>query len=117
MQPCCSRRGTPTRTATTWARSGSGGPACPSCSRCGPGALRAAARWKLDPENVVTYTIDRRINYTNVCVADCKFCAFYRRPQHDEGSVLSFEQIGRKLDELRALGGVQIPLQGGHNPY
>src|SRR5207247_5067168 len=60
---------------------------------------------------------DRNINYTNVCVADCKFCAFYRRPKHDEGYVLSFEQIGRKIDELRALGGVQILIQGGHNPY
>jgi len=81
------------------------------------GALADAARWKLHPENVVTYIIDRNINYTNVCVADCKFCAFYRRPKHDEGYVLSFEQIGRKIDELRALGGVQILIQGGHNPY
>src|SRR5205809_2430485 len=81
------------------------------------GALADAARWKLHPENVVTYNIDRNINYTNVCVADCKFCAFYRRPKHDEGYVLSFEQIGRKIDELRALGGVQILIQGGHNPY
>src|SRR2546429_4511655 len=61
--------------------------------------------------------IDRNINYTTVCVADCKFCAFYRRRKHAEGYVLSFEQIGRKIDELRALGGVQILIQGGHNPY
>ncbi len=69
------------------------------------------------PENVVTYIIDRNINYTNVCVADCEFCAFYRRPKHDEGYVLSFEQIGAKIDECKAIGGVQILLQGGHNPY
>ena len=66
---------------------------------------------------VVTYIIDRNINYTNVCVADCGFCAFYRRPKHDEGYVLSFEQIGAKIDECKAIGGVQILLQGGHNPY
>jgi len=56
-------------------------------------------------------------NYTNVCVADCKFCAFYRRPKHKEGYLLSYEEIGRKIDELKALGGVQILMQGGHNPY
>ena len=44
------------------------------------GGLADAARWKLHPERVVTYIIDRNINYTNVCVADCQFCAFYRRP-------------------------------------
>src|SRR5439155_847310 len=76
------------------------------------GALADQARWRLHPENAVTYIIDRNINYTNVCVADCKFCAFYRRPKHAEGYVLSFEQIGRKIDELRALGGVQILIQG-----
>src|SRR4029077_913972 len=81
------------------------------------GALADQARWTLHPENVVSYIIDRNINYTNVCVADCKFCAFYRRPKHSEGYVLSFEEIGRKIDELKALGGVQILIQGGHNPY
>jgi len=81
------------------------------------GSLAHQARSRLHPENAVTYIIDRNINYTNVCVADCKFCAFYRRPKHDEGYVLSFEQIGRKIDELKALGGVQILIQGGHNPY
>jgi len=81
------------------------------------GGLADAARWKLHPEHVVTYIIDRNINYTNVCVADCKFCAFYRRPKHAEGYVLSFEEIGRKIDEVKALGGVQILMQGGHNPY
>jgi len=81
------------------------------------GQLADAERWRLHPENVVTYIIDRNINYTNVCVADCKFCAFYRRPKHNEGYVLSYEQIGRKIDECKAIGGVQILLQGGHNPY
>lgn len=69
------------------------------------------------PHNIVTYIVDRNINYTNVCVADCGFCAFYRRPKHGEGYTLSFEQIGQKIEETKALGGVQILIQGGHNPY
>ena len=69
------------------------------------------------PHDVVTYIVDRNINYTNVCVADCGFCAFYRRPKHGEGYTLSFEQIGQKIEETKALGGVQILIQGGHNPY
>jgi cyclic dehypoxanthinyl futalosine synthase len=81
------------------------------------GQLADAERWRLHPQNVVTYIIDRNINYTNVCVADCQFCAFYRRPKNAEGYVLSFEEIGAKIEECKALGGVQILLQGGHNPY
>lgn len=81
------------------------------------GDLADAARWRHHPDPVVTYIIDRNINYTNVCVADCAFCAFYRRPKDGEGYVLSFEEIGAKIEECRALGGVQILLQGGHNPY
>src|SRR5918994_264840 len=77
------------------------------------GQLADAERWRHHPENVVTYIIDRNINYTNVCVADCIFCAFYRRPKHHEGYVLSFEQIGAKIDECKAIGGVQILLPGG----
>lgn len=69
------------------------------------------------PHNTVTYIVDRNINYTNVCVADCGFCAFYRRPKDGEGYTLSFEQIGEKIEETKALGGVQILIQGGHNPY
>jgi cyclic dehypoxanthinyl futalosine synthase len=81
------------------------------------GRLADDVRWRLHPETVVTYIIDRNINYTNVCVADCKFCAFYRRPKHKEGYLLSYEEIGRKIEELKAIGGVQILMQGGHNPY
>jgi cyclic dehypoxanthinyl futalosine synthase len=81
------------------------------------GQLADEERWRQHPQNEVTYIIDRNINYTNVCVADCKFCAFYRRPRHAEGYVLSFEEIGAKIDECKAIGGVQILLQGGHNPY
>jgi cyclic dehypoxanthinyl futalosine synthase len=81
------------------------------------GELADAIRWKQHPDPMVTYIIDRNINYTNVCVADCGFCAFYRRPKHGEGYVLSYEQIGRKIDECKDVGGVQILFQGGHNPY
>jgi cyclic dehypoxanthinyl futalosine synthase len=76
-----------------------------------------AVRERLHPGDVVTYIVDRNINYTNVCVADCGFCAFYRRPKHHEGYTLSFEQIGAKIEEAKALGAVQILMQGGHNPY
>ncbi|MCC6769890.1 MAG: dehypoxanthine futalosine cyclase [Gemmatimonadaceae bacterium] len=74
-------------------------------------------RQERHPHNTVTYIVDRNINYTNVCVADCGFCAFYRRPKDAEGYTLSFEQIGEKIEETKALGGVQILIQGGHNPY
>ena len=81
------------------------------------GRLADLERWRLHPEPSVSYIIDRNINYTNVCVADCEFCAFYRRPKDGEGYVLSYEQIGAKIDECKAIGGVQILIQGGHNPY
>jgi cyclic dehypoxanthinyl futalosine synthase len=81
------------------------------------GAEADAVRERLHPQQTVTYIVDRNINYTNVCVADCGFCAFYRRPKHGEGWTLSYEQIGAKIDEAKQLGAVQILMQGGHNPY
>jgi cyclic dehypoxanthinyl futalosine synthase len=66
--------------------------------------------------DVVTYIIDRNINYTNVCNVYCKFCAFYRTERDDDHYVLSLEQLDQKLDELTAIGGIQILLQGGHHP-
>src|SRR5256885_7917147 len=81
------------------------------------GAEADRVRQRLHPGDIVTYIVDRNINYTNVCVADCGFCAFYRRPKHAEGWTLSYEDIGRKIDEAKAIGGVQILMQGGHNPY
>ncbi len=65
---------------------------------------------------VVTYLIDRNINYTNVCITNCQFCAFYRPPGHPEAYVLSFEEIGRRVEELQAWGGTRILMQGGHHP-
>src|SRR5215208_4596760 len=81
------------------------------------GAAADAVRREKHPEGVVTYIVDRNINYTNVCVADCGFCAFYRRPKHGEGWTLSYEQIGAKIDEAKEMGAIQILMQGGHNPY
>src|SRR6267142_1123696 len=81
------------------------------------GSAADAVRRQKHPEGIVTYIVDRNINYTNVCVADCGFCAFYRRPKHAEGWTLSFEEIGKKIDEAKELGAVQILMQGGHNPY
>jgi cyclic dehypoxanthinyl futalosine synthase len=65
---------------------------------------------------IVTYIVDRNINYTNVCNVYCKFCAFYRTEKDEDHYVLSFEQIDAKLDELSAAGGVQVLMQGGHHP-
>ncbi|GAC1647948.1 MAG: cyclic dehypoxanthinyl futalosine synthase [Gemmatimonadaceae bacterium] len=81
------------------------------------GAQADDVRRRLHPDDIVTYIVDRNINYTNVCVADCGFCAFYRRPKHAEGWTLSYEQIGTKIVEAKQLGAVQILMQGGHNPY
>src|SRR5436190_5816165 len=65
---------------------------------------------------IVTYIVDRNINYTNVCNVYCKFCAFYRTEKDEDHYVLSREQFDQKLDELSAAGGVQILMQGGHHP-
>ena len=67
-------------------------------------------------DDIVTYIVDRNINYTNICNVYCKFCAFYRTERDEDHYVLSFEQIDQKLDELTAVGGVQILMQGGHHP-
>jgi cyclic dehypoxanthinyl futalosine synthase len=80
------------------------------------GRAADGVRRRKHPEGVVTYIIDRNVNYTNVCVARCNFCAFYRPVGHGEGYVLAFDEIFRKIDETIALGGVQLLMQGGHNP-
>jgi len=80
------------------------------------GTLADAIRARRHPERIVTYIIDRNVNYTNVCVARCSFCAFYRHVGSPEGYVLSFEEIFQKIDETIEVGGEQLLLQGGHNP-
>jgi cyclic dehypoxanthinyl futalosine synthase len=80
------------------------------------GSLADTVRARKHPDGVVTYIIDRNVNYTNVCVARCRFCAFYRPVGSSEGYVLGFDEIFRKIDETIAVGGNQLLLQGGHNP-
>src|SRR5438045_6971538 len=80
------------------------------------GRLADAVRARKHPGGIVTYIIDRNVNYTNVCVAKCTFCAFYRDVGSPEGYVLGFDELFRKIDETVAVGGVQLLLQGGHNP-
>ncbi|HUF24108.1 MAG TPA: cyclic dehypoxanthinyl futalosine synthase [Vicinamibacterales bacterium] len=80
------------------------------------GELANAIRLRRHPEPVVTYIIDRNVNYTNVCVARCAFCAFYRPVGSGEGYVLGTDEIHRKIEETIELGGGQLLLQGGHNP-
>jgi cyclic dehypoxanthinyl futalosine synthase len=80
------------------------------------GRLADTVRGRKHPERIVTYIIDRNVNYTNVCVAKCNFCAFYRPVGSAEGYVLGFDELFRKIDETIAVGGVQLLLQGGHNP-
>src|SRR6266566_3271476 len=80
------------------------------------GRLAEAVRARKHPGGIATYIIDRNVNYTNVCVAKCNFCAFYRDVGSADGYVLGFEEVFRKIDETIAVGGVQLLLQGGHNP-
>ncbi len=75
-----------------------------------------ALRAELHPDDVVTYVVDRNINYTNICFSVCNFCAFYRKPGHPDGYVLSYEEIYRKVEEMLELGGSGILMQGGLHP-
>jgi len=81
------------------------------------GWLAHRVRLARHPEPVVTYVVDRNINYSNICVCCCTFCAFYREPGQEGGYVLSLDEISRKIEETVALGGTQILMQGGHHPH
>jgi cyclic dehypoxanthinyl futalosine synthase len=80
------------------------------------GEAADAVRRRRYPDGIVTYLIDRNINYTNVCVTACKFCAFYRAPKHAEGWTHPMDEILRRCGEAVALGATQVMLQGGHHP-
>ena len=80
------------------------------------GRLADGVRARKHTDRIVTYIIDRNVNYTNVCVARCNFCAFYREVGAADGYVLGFDEIFKKIDETIDVGGVQLLLQGGHNP-
>ena len=82
----------------------------------GIGMAADAVRRKLHPDGVVTYIIDRNINYTNFCTEYCSFCAFYRPMGHTEGYILPHEVIFDKIQETIDLGGTGILMQGGLHP-
>jgi cyclic dehypoxanthinyl futalosine synthase len=79
-------------------------------------ALADIVRRRIHPEPVVTYVIDRNVNYTNVCLSGCRFCAFYRSEGDPDSYLLTHNEIGAKIDEARELGAVSILLQGGLHP-
>ena len=78
--------------------------------------LAHRARLEKHPELLVTYVVDRNINYSNICVCGCRFCAFYRSPGNPDGYVLSRLELAQKIEETLSLGGTQILMQGGHHP-
>ncbi|PXF58499.1 MAG: dehypoxanthine futalosine cyclase [Deltaproteobacteria bacterium] len=80
------------------------------------GQLADEVRQRLHPKPIVTYVIDRNINYTNICISGCKFCAYYCAPGDLSGYVLSRKELAGKLEETKSLGGIQILLQGGLHP-
>ncbi|MCL5271307.1 MAG: dehypoxanthine futalosine cyclase [bacterium] len=80
------------------------------------GRAAHAVRMRLHPRKTVTFVIDRNINYTNICVAGCAFCAFHRAPGAGDGWVITREELRRKIEETYAAGGSQILMQGGLNP-
>lgn len=80
------------------------------------GRLADGIRRRLHPENMVTYVVDRNVNYTNICVSRCRFCAFYRDASAADAYVLDREEIFRKIRELEEQGGTQLLMQGGLHP-
>jgi cyclic dehypoxanthinyl futalosine synthase len=78
--------------------------------------LARAAAYDGRGNEIVTYIVDRNINYTNVCNVYCKFCAFYRTESDPDSYVISFDELDKKIEETLALGGTQILMQGGHHP-
>ena len=80
------------------------------------GKLADGIRQRLHPQKVVTFVNDRNVNYTNVCESKCKFCAFYRDHGADDAYLLAEEEIFRKIEELVAVGGTQLLMQGGLHP-
>ena len=78
--------------------------------------IAKAAAYDGRGNEIVTYIVDRNVNYTNVCNVYCKFCAFYRVEADDDAYVITHEEMDRKIEETIALGGTQILMQGGHHP-
>ncbi|MCI0745732.1 MAG: dehypoxanthine futalosine cyclase [Verrucomicrobia subdivision 3 bacterium] len=78
--------------------------------------LAKASAYEGRGNEIVTYIVDRNVNYTNVCNVYCKFCAFYRVEGDSDAYVITFDEMDRKIEETLALGGTQILMQGGHHP-
>jgi cyclic dehypoxanthinyl futalosine synthase len=78
--------------------------------------LAKAKAYNSRGNEIITYNIDRNVNYTNVCNVYCKFCAFYRTEKDDDSYVISLAEIDQKIEETIALGGSQMLMQGGHHP-
>jgi cyclic dehypoxanthinyl futalosine synthase len=78
--------------------------------------LAKAAAYDGRGNGIVTYNVDRNVNYTNVCNVYCKFCAFYRTEKDDDSYVITFDEMDKKIEETLALGGTQMLMQGGHHP-
>ncbi len=80
------------------------------------GRMALKRKRELHPDKITTFIVDRNINYTNICWVNCDFCAFYRHAKDDDAYILSFEEIGKKIEELIEIGGTQILFQGGVHP-
>ncbi len=87
-----------------------------SCDLLRLGRAAHQVKEKMFPEKRVTFIVDRNISYTNACVVDCDFCAFYRSPGHAEAYTMTHDEVFKKIEELVALGGTQALIQGGVNP-
>ena len=87
-----------------------------SCDLLRLGKAADTVTRRLHPGPLRTFVVDRNISYTNACIIDCDFCAFYRRPGDPEAYTLSMEEILKKVRELAAMGGTQVLIQGGVNP-
>ena len=78
--------------------------------------LAKATAYNNRGNEIVTYNVDRNVNYTNVCNVYCKFCAFYRTEKDDDSYIITFDEMDKKIEETIALGGTQMLMQGGHHP-
>ena len=78
--------------------------------------LKKAEAYEGRGNEIITYIVDRNVNYTNVCNVYCKFCAFYRTEKEADAYVITHDEMDRKIEETVALGGTQILMQGGHHP-
>ena len=87
-----------------------------SCDVLTLGKAATIVRDRMHPGGIITFIVDRNVSYTNACIVDCDFCAFYRRPRDQDAYTLSMDQIFAKIQELVDLGGTQVLIQGGVNP-